>query len=143
MIVPSYLRSRTSHSSLSIMLITTNSGLLDSIIRKIYMGVLIGYNLLLAYPPSYEPEDPHPSSLVSVGGEWLWDRSSLLKVSGLEEEETRRLVVDTTSCEMFSCASCPVCPFSTFENFIEHLEDENHKTIWRLIMKNMCFPSFI
>ncbi|KAG2253844.1 hypothetical protein Bca4012_101561 [Brassica carinata] len=106
-IVPSYLRSRTSHSSLSIMLITTNSGLLDSIIRKIYMGVLIGYNLLLAYPPSYEPEDPHPSSLVSVGGEWLWDRSSLLKVSGLEEEETRRLVVDTTSCEMFSCASCP------------------------------------
>ncbi|CAN6934796.1 unnamed protein product [Brassica oleracea] len=44
---------------------------------------------------------------------------------------------------MFSCASCPVCPFSTFENFIEHLEDENHKTIWRLIMKNMCFPSFI
>nr|VDD64091.1 unnamed protein product [Brassica oleracea] len=64
------------------MLITTNSGLLDSIIRKIYMGVLIGYNLLLAYPPSYEPEDPHPSSLVSVGGEWLWIGLAYSKFQG-------------------------------------------------------------
>ncbi|KAF3529001.1 hypothetical protein DY000_02043957 [Brassica cretica] len=84
------------------MLITTDSYLLDSITRRIYKGVLSGYNLLLAYPPSNEPEDPHPSCFISVGGEWIWNRENILKDSG--EQETRRPV--DTGCEMFSCASC-------------------------------------
>lgn len=88
--VSKYLDSRTSQSPMSIMLITTNYGLLNDVVCQIYKGVYVGYNLLLAYPPCFEIKDPHHSSFVYVGGEWLWTRYSLLKISGFDK--TRGLV---------------------------------------------------
>ncbi|CAH8359647.1 unnamed protein product [Eruca vesicaria subsp. sativa] len=123
-----YLDSRTSQSPMTLMLITTDSSLLDSVVCQIYKGVYVGYNLLLAHPPFYEIEDPHHRSLVYVGAEWLWTRYSLLKVSGFEEE-TRGLV-DIGGFQKFSCESCHVDSFRNFADFIEHCEtSELHQAL--------------
>ncbi|KAJ4912013.1 zinc finger protein-related [Raphanus sativus] len=123
--VVSFFLSPGSQPPISIMLISTIVSLRESVTRNIYMRDISGYNLLLAYPPNSEPEDPHPSSLVFVGGEWLWGRDSLLKDSG---SETRRL---DTGCEQFSCKSCRQF-FPSFEDFKVHLETNEHTNRVRL-----------
>ncbi|KAH0942081.1 hypothetical protein HID58_001718 [Brassica napus] len=105
----------------TIMIISGVPLLLESVTREIYVRPDCGYNLLLAYPPHSEPKQPHPSSFVRFGGEWLWDRASLLK--GSSNEEKRRL--DKGSVIPFSCGLCYFfCP--SFEDFTSHLQSAKH-----------------
>lgn len=106
----------------TIMIISADHALLEAVTLDIYVRPDYGYNLLLAYPPNSEPKQPHPSSFVRFGGEWLWDRASLLKGSS-NEEETRRL--DKSSEMSFSCGLCYIfCP--SFEDFTSHLQSVKH-----------------
>uniref|UniRef100_A0A1J3E0S9 C2H2-type domain-containing protein n=1 Tax=Noccaea caerulescens TaxID=107243 RepID=A0A1J3E0S9_NOCCA len=103
----------------TIMLIAGDSVLMEAITSSLCERDG-GYNFLLAYPPSSEPEDPLPSSLV-VCGEWLWDRVSLLKDSG-SAEVTRGLVMGG---ETFECGTC-FSKFPSFEDFTTHLKSSLH-----------------
>ncbi|KAJ0251512.1 hypothetical protein HA466_0124580 [Hirschfeldia incana] len=105
----------------TIMVISGDPRLLETVTLEIYVRPDYGYNLLLAYPPYSEPEQPHPSSFVPCfGGEWLWDRVSLLKGSS-DDEETRRLDKGKGSKMSFSCELCDFfCP--SYEDFTSHLQ---------------------
>ncbi|CAH8317935.1 unnamed protein product [Eruca vesicaria subsp. sativa] len=107
----------------TIMLISGLPGLMESLTCEIYVRPDCGYNLLLAYPPHVKPKQPHPSSFVRFGGEWLWSRASLLKGSSNEEKETRRL--NKGSGMQFSCGFCNFFR-PTFEDFINHLQSDKH-----------------
>ncbi|CAN6922443.1 unnamed protein product [Brassica oleracea] len=71
-----------------------------------------------------EHADPEPSSLLvdNFGGEWVWDRFGLLKVSGSANNETRR---PDTGCEMHFCG---LCDFSSdsFDDFATHFKTLPH-----------------